>query len=93
MDLRINIYRGQLGDMGDNDARGDAHNSRNGQDVVYKRSLSEIIIEEIRKNNRVTRGQIAVVAGVSKKTVERELKKMENVRYCGSGRNGHWEID
>lgn len=93
VDLRINIYRGQLGDMSDTGAHGDAHDSLIGRNVVRKRNLSEIIIEEIRKNSKVTREQIAVAAGVSKKTIERELKKMDNVRYCGSGRNGHREID
>ena len=63
-------------------------------DVAHNvaQTLAEIIVEEIQKNNKVTREQIAGIANVSKKTVERELKKMNNVRYVGSGSNGHWEI-
>ena len=58
-----------------------------------KRTLAEIIITEIRKNEKITREQIAVKAGVSKKTVEREIKKMGNVHYVGRGYSGHWTID
>ena len=65
------------------------------QDVVQeeKRTLAEIIIAEISKNEKVTREQIAEKAGVSKKTVEREIKKMGNVHYVGRGYSGHWTID
>lgn len=65
------------------------------QDVVQeeKRTLAEIIIAEISKNEKVTREQIAEKAGVSKKTVEREIKKMGNVRYVGRGYSGHWTIE
>lgn len=57
------------------------------------KTLAEIINAEIRKNEKVTREQIAVKAGVSKKTVEREIKKMGNVHYVGRGYSGHWTID
>ena len=74
--------------LGDNVAHNVAH------DVAHNvaQTLAEIIVEEIQKNNKVTREQIAGIANVSKKTVERELKKMNNVIYVGSGSNGHWEI-
>ena len=57
------------------------------------RTVAEISIAEISKNKKVTREQIAVKAGVSKKTVEREIKKMGNVHYVGRGYSGHWTID
>ena len=65
------------------------------QDVVqeHTKTLAEIIIAEIRKNEKVTREQIAEKAGVSKKTVEREIKKMGNVHYVGRGYSGYWTID
>ena len=65
------------------------------QDVVqeHTKTLAEIIIAEIRKNENVTREQIAEKAGVSKKTVEREIKKMGNVHYVGRGYSGYWTID
>ena len=65
------------------------------QDVAQEltKNLAEIIIAEIRKNEKVTREQIAEKAGVSRKTVEREIKKMGNVHYVGRGYSGHWTID
>ena len=36
--------------------------------------------------------EIAKLASVSEKTVEREMKKMSNLRYVGRGYSGHWEI-
>ena len=65
------------------------------QDVVqeHTKTLAEMIIAEIRKNEKVTREQIAEKAGVSKKTVEREIKKMGNVHYVGRGYSGHWTIE
>ena len=43
-------------------------------------------------NNRVTKKEIAKIASVSEKTVEREMKKMSNIKYVGRGRNGYWKI-
>lgn len=68
-----------------------------GGDVAHEEEgdtpeLDDFIRAEIRRNATVTREEIAKSAGVSKKTVERHLAKMEDVRYVGSGSNGHWEI-
>ncbi|MDR1772863.1 MAG: winged helix-turn-helix transcriptional regulator, partial [Hungatella sp.] len=54
--------------------------------------LQELILKLINKNNRVTKKQIAKEASVSEKTVERQMKKMTNVKYVGRGYSGHWEI-
>ena len=50
------------------------------------------ILEMITQNNKMTREKIANNLGVSKKTIERELKKMPMVKYVGSGYSGYWEI-
>jgi len=60
------------------------------QDVPQ--SYSDMIISIIRENNQVTRKQIAEKIGVSKKTIEREIKKMSNIKYIGSGYSGFWKI-
>ncbi|MDK2828006.1 MAG: ATP-dependent helicase RecG [Clostridium butyricum] len=60
-----------------------------GQDEV---KLQELIIKLISENNKITKKQIAKVALVSEKTVERQMKKMTNVKYVGRGYSGHWEI-
>lgn len=54
--------------------------------------LQGLILKLINKNNRVTKKQIAKEASVSEKTVERQMKKMTNVKYVGRGYSGHWEI-
>lgn len=73
-------YVREFGDVAQNVAQGVAQEE--------KRTLAEIS-----KNEKVTREQIAEKAGVSKKTVEREIKKMGNVHYVGGGYSGHWTID
>ena len=35
---------------------------------------------------------MAIVLGVSSKTIKRHIKEMDNIRYIGSGYSGHWEI-
>lgn len=72
-----------------NDAQDDS------QDVAqeHTKPLAEIIIAEIRRNEKVTRDQIAEKAGVNNKTLEREIKKMGNVHYVGRGHSGYWTID
>jgi ATP-dependent DNA helicase RecG len=54
--------------------------------------LQELIIKLIHENNKVTKQQIAKVAAVSEKTVERQMKKMPNIKFVGRGYSGHWEI-
>lgn len=51
-----------------------------GQDEA---DLQELIIKLISENNKVTKKQIANIASVSEKTVERQMKKMTNVKYVG----------
>ena len=41
---------------------------------------------------KISTEKIADVLGVSTKTVKRHIKKMNNVRYVGSGYSGYWEI-
>lgn len=63
------------------------------QDVAHdKIALVEFIKEKIRENDKITRKTIADEAGVSVKTIERTIKEIDNLRYIGSGSNGHWEL-
>ena len=43
-------------------------------------------------NNKITRQAIADEIGVSKKTIERYMKEINNLKYIGSGNNGYWEL-
>ncbi len=58
-----------------------------------KAELIAFIKEKIRKDKKITRQSIADAAGVSKKTIERYIKEIDNLKYVGRGSNGHWEID
>ena len=62
------------------------------RNVPQKTTIEEIIEEAIRDNNRVTRAQIAIIAGVSEKTIGRRIKEMKHIIFVGKGDNGHWEI-
>ena len=59
---------------------------------VPQDKLDNKILELIRKNNRVTAENIAAEIGVSSKTVKRHIKRMDYIKYIGSGYSGHWEI-
>jgi DNA-binding CsgD family transcriptional regulator len=53
-----------------------------------------ILLDIVSNNPEITREEMAKQLGVSKKTIERYLKKLGNrVRYVGSGYSGHWEVD
>lgn len=57
-----------------------------------KITLIEFIKEKIREDNKITRKEVANKAGVSVKTIERTMKEIDNLRYVGVGKNGHWEL-
>ena len=57
-----------------------------------KEKIITIIKEKIRLNNKITRQAIADEIGVSKKTIERHMKEINNLKYIGSGNNGYWEL-
>ena len=49
--------------------------------------------ELIRQNPKITRRQMADVLGIGLRSVQRLLNEMEDVRFSGGGRSGHWEVD
>ena len=63
------------------------------QGVSQDRSaLRQTILDMIRRDSKVSREDIAKKAHVSVKTIQREIKRLPNIRYVGSGYSGHWEI-
>ena len=58
-----------------------------------KKELIEFIKAKVRSNNKITRQTIADSAGVSVKTIQRTIKEIKNLRYIGTGNNGHWELN
>lgn len=72
-------------------AQGDAHDVAQGV-AQEKEDFESIIIKLIKENKKITRKEMADKISVSVKTVERRIKKMENIRYIGSGASGYWEV-
>lgn len=61
-------------------------------DVAHdKAALTEFIKEKVKNNDKITRKAIADEDGVSVKTIERAIKEINNLKFVGSGNNGHWE--
>lgn len=49
----------------------------------------ELIVE----HPKVTRKAMAEKLNISVRTLQRILNEMPNVKYVGTGANGHWEVD
>ena len=50
------------------------------------------IVNIIKKNNKINTEKIAMILGVSSKTVKRHIKDIGIIRFIGRGSNGYWEI-
>ena len=63
---------------------------------VSRMSLEEIeniIKGMIKEDNKVSRKDIAMILGVSEKTITRYIKEIPNIKYAGKGKKGHWEFN
>ncbi len=70
--------------------------SRNVSQDISRMSLEEIeniIKDMIKEDNKVSRKDIAMILGVSEKTITRYIKEIPNIKYVGKGKNGHWELN
>ena len=65
---------------------------RNVPQNVPQDKIDSQIISLIQKDNKISTEKIAMILGVSSKTIKRHIKKMNYVNYIGRGANGHWEI-
>lgn len=85
VDLRINIYRGQIGDVTNNFTNG-----------ITNKSPEEAIIAMNEADSMVTQVKMAEVLGVTTRTVKRILAKMQEtgmVTHEGTSRSGKWVIN
>ena len=57
------------------------------QDDVYT-----LILEMIKRNNKISVKQLAEKLGISIRTVRRKIKEMDNIEYIGHGYSGYWKI-
>lgn len=62
-------------------------------DSEINKDLVNFIKQEIRKDNTISRQEIADRVKVSKKTIERAIKEVPEIKYVGVGRHGHWELN
>ena len=60
---------------------------------VPHKTVENMIIDMIKENPNITREQMGEKLNLSSKTIGRKIKELGNIRYVGSGNNGHWEID
>ena len=54
--------------------------------------LETQIVNLIKKDCKISTEKIAMVLGVSSKTIKRHIKEMDYVSYVGRGSNGYWEL-
>ncbi len=59
---------------------------------VPQDKLDSQIISLVQKNNKISTEKIAMILGVSSKTIKRHIKEIDHVNYIVRGANGHWEI-
>lgn len=57
------------------------------QDDVYT-----LILEMVKRNNKISAKQLAEKLGISIRTVRRKIKEMDNIEYIGHGYSGYWKI-
>ena len=57
------------------------------QDDVYT-----LILEMIKRNNKISAKQLAEKLGISIRTVRRKIKEMNNIEYIGHGYSGYCKI-
>ena len=64
------------------------------KDVAQKKEdILSIILDEIKKNPKISRKKIAEKVGVSVKTIERYIKEIQNLKFIGRGSNGYWKLE
>ena len=65
------------------------------QDVtqnVTQEDIYALILEMIKRNNKISAKQMSEKLGISIRTVRRRIKEMDNVEYIGHGYSGYWKI-
>jgi predicted XRE-type DNA-binding protein len=94
MTYKINEnYTGNQGDNQGGNQNVTQDTKRILQILVEESIIGQGILKLIEKNNKITQQEIAGILGCSKSTVVRNMSKMKNVHYKGSGYSGHWKID
>lgn len=59
---------------------------------VTQEDIYALILEMIKRNNKISAKQMSEKLGISIRTVRRKIKEMDNVEYIGHGYSGYWKI-
>ena len=51
-----------------------------------------LILEMIKRNNKISAKQMSEKLGIIIRTVRRKIKEMDNIEYIGHGYSGYWKI-
>ena len=94
VDLRINIYRGQVDT---NNAIINANDTKNGAEVPLNKEQTQIekLLQIIEKNPSATQAYYAEKMGISKRTVSRmfaSLQEKGRLVQSGTKRKANWKI-
>lgn len=66
--------------------------TQNGTLDVTQEDIYALILEMIKRNNKISAKQMSGKFGISIRTVRRKIKEMDNVEYIGHGYSGYWKI-
>lgn len=64
----------------------------NGTQDVTQDDVYTLILEMIKRKNKISAKQLAEKLGISIRTVRRKIKEMDNIEYIGHGYSGYWKI-
>ena len=100
VDLRINIYRGQVDTNNANDTKNGVNgvnNGTNGTDVPFDKEQTQIekLLQIIEKNPFATQAYYAEEMGISKRTISRmfaSLQEKGRLVQNGTKRKANWKI-
>ena len=101
VDLRINIYRGQVDTnnaiINANDTKNGANDGTNGAEVSLNKEQTQIekLLQIIEKNPSATQAYYAEKMGISKRTVSRmfaSLQEKGRLVQGGTKRKANWKI-
>lgn len=63
--------------------------TQNGTLDVTQEDIYALILEMIKRNNKISAKQMSEKLGISIRTVRRKIKEMDNVEYIGHGYSGY----
>uniref|UniRef100_UPI00402AD238 RNA-binding domain-containing protein n=1 Tax=Thomasclavelia ramosa TaxID=1547 RepID=UPI00402AD238 len=94
IDLRINIYRGQISNFDPNDPKDGPNDPKD--DPNEFDNIENLVLSILKDNPSISRREISIQLNVSDSTIKRtlsRLKKTNLIKREGSTRNGKWIIN